>query len=337
MKKISVRDNCYFTDSVIADLVFILIRIFKNEELPSNFQNVYTAEYINKIRGEHRFIGEILSSLEMKGYEMLEFLLCNKNYNNLDEYKTFVTGLEDEEFFYLFYGHYIDKASIGLALQKDEYLNEFYSKYSYISSTYLALKSLFSNKKLFLQEFFLCLEELNTNEFKKEYEEMSKLIYTNFKKVEKALTLKDPLAFSESIMGKTFRNRGPYEEFIFIPSYLITIKAIRYFGKDQILFYLPVHDEFNRNDIIKILKILSDDTRFQIMELLSKNKSMNGKDIASIVKLTTPTISHHMEQLKESGFIHEERVKNSKYYSINSAAVSKFIEYFSKVLKNNDK
>lgn len=337
MNKISVRDNCYFTDSAIADLVFILIRIFKNEELPSSFQSVYTAEYINIIRERHRFLGEIFSSLETNGFEMLEFLLCNKNYNNPDEYKAFVTSLDDEEYFYIFFGRYVDKTLIRKALQKDEYLNEMYSKYSFISSSYLALKSLFLNKKLFLQEFFSCLEELNTNEFKKEYEKMSELIYTNLNEVERALELKEPLAFSESIMGKTFRNRGPYEEFIFIPSYLIPIKAIRYFGRNQILIYQPKRDELNRNDIIKILKILSDDTRFQIIELLSKNKSMKGKDIASAVKLTTPTISHHIEQLKEAGFIHEERVKNSKYYSVNSIAVSKFVDYLSKTLKENDK
>ncbi|MFA6940758.1 MAG: metalloregulator ArsR/SmtB family transcription factor [Clostridiaceae bacterium] len=334
MKSVSARKKCYFTNSAIADLVFILMRIFNNEEMPISLQNVYTEDYINGIKEKYRFAGEIITSLPSKGYEMLEFLLNSKNFNNMQEYKDLVMKLEDEEFFYIFYGQYVDRALIGSALQRDECLNILYSKYNSISSNYLALKSLFFNKKLFLKELFLCLEELNTKKFIEEYEKMTDYINNNYQKVEAELEVKDPLEFSESIMGKTFKNRGPYQEFIFIPSYLVPGRAVRFFGEDQILIYSPEFKEFSKKDITKVLKIISDDTRFEIIELLSKNNSMNGKELANAVKLSTPTISHHIEQLKEAGFINEERVKNSKYYSINSNSVKEFIKYLSSTLNN---
>lgn len=334
MKSVSENSNYYFTNSAIADLVFILIRIFNNKEIPERIKNIYSDNHIISIKEKYRFFGEIITSLPSKGYEMLEFLLIGKNFNNVQEYIDLVMKFDDEEFFYIFYGQYIDRKLIGPALKNDEGLNILYSKYNTISSNYLALKSLFSNKELFLEEFYNCIEELNSKEFIKEYEKITDLIYSNYDKVEKGLKEKDPLEFSESIMGKTFKNRGPYREFIFIPSYLVPGKAVRFFNENQILIYSPESRDLSSKDITKVLKIISDDTRFKIIEILSKNKAMNGKEIANAFKLSTPTISHHIEQLKEAGFINEERVKNSKYYSINSNSVKKFINYLSDIFNN---
>jgi predicted transcriptional regulator len=61
-----------------------------------------------------------------------------------------------------------------------------------------------------------------------------------------------------------------------------------------------------------------------------------GKDLAEKLGLSKATVSHHIEQLKETGFINEERNKNSKFYSINSASVDKFLDYLSSKLKNRN-
>lgn len=335
MVNINGRSNCYFTHSMVADLIFILISIFDKDSKNSYLSDVYTEDYINSIEYNYRSLGEILNSLPSRGCEMLEFLLINRDFNDISEFKNFIGNMEDEEFFYNFYGQYIDKNSLRLALQDDEGLNKLYSENRYISTNYLALKSLFSNKAFFLQEFFSCIESLCTEEFIKLYQDMVLRVNVELYNIEMSLSTMEPLDLSQSIMGKTFKNRGPYETFIFIPSYFINMKAIRYFGKDQILIYSLNHRELAKNDITKILKIISDDTRFEIIELLSKADSMMGKDLARDLNLSTPTISHHMERLKESGFINEERIKNSKYYSVNHNSIDKFINSLSSRFKDN--
>ncbi|WIV12468.1 winged helix-turn-helix domain-containing protein [Proteiniborus sp. MB09-C3] len=334
MKEISSRNNCYFTHSIVVDLVSILINIFYNNN-SNKYSDIYTEDYIKSIQKNYRFLGEITNSLPFNGYGMLEFLLLNKNFNNLEAYKSYVLSLKDEDFFYTFYGQYIDKEFLKLALQDDENLNKLYSEYGDISTNYLALKGLFSNKDLFLQEFFSCLDGLYTEEFISYYEETMIKIYDELPGLESSLLTIEPLELSQKIMGKTFRNRGPYEDFIFIPSCLINIKAIRFFGKDQILIYSLNHKDFTKKDIINILKTISDETRFEIIELLSKEAPMTGKDLASKLGLSTPTISHHIDKLKEAGFTNEERVKNSKYYSINYNSMDKFINNLSSRFKND--
>lgn len=335
MVNINGRSNCYFTHSMVADLIFILISIFDKDSKASNLSDIYSEDYINSIEYDYRALGEIINSLPTRGCEMLEFLLINRDFNNISEFKSFVENMEDEEFFYNLYGQYIEKNSLRLALKDGEGLNKLYSESSYISTNYLALKSLFFNKTLFLQEFFSCIENLCTEEFLKVYQDIVPRVDIELYNIEKSLSTMEPLDLSQSIMGKTFKNRGPYENFTFIPSCFINMKAIRYFGKDQILIYSLNHRDFTKNDITKILKIISDDTRFEIIELLSKGGSMMGKDLARELNLSTPTISHHMEKLKESGFINEERIKNSKYYSVNDNSIDKFINSLSSRLKNN--
>lgn len=335
MVNINGRSNCYFTHSMVADLIFILISIFDKNSKTTNLSDIYTEDYIVSMEHNYRFLGEIINSLPSHGYEMLEFLLINRDFNNISEFKNFVGNMIDEEFFYNLYGQYIDKDYLRLALQNDGELNKLYSENSYISTSYLALKSLFSNKDLFLQELFSCLENLCTEEFLKTYQDIVPKVDAELYNIEKSLSTMEPLDLSQSIMGKTFKNRGPYKTFIFIPSHFINIKATRYFGKDQILIYSLNHRELTKNDITKIFKIISDETRFEIIELLSKGDSMMGKDLANDLNLSTPTISHHMEKLKEAGFINEERIKNSKFYSINYNSIDKFINSLSSIFKNN--
>lgn len=333
MNNIGNRNNCFFTHSILADLVFILMEIFNNEDCTKKIKEIYTEEYISDIRNNYRLLGEIISSLPSKGYEFLEFLLLNKHFNGIEDYRNDILNMEDVDFFFIFYGQFIDKESIELALKNEDNLKKLYSRHNNISKSYIALKSLFVDRKLILSEFFFCLSDLYNKDLKSYYEEQINEAHNNYEKINDALKLSEPLEVSQSIMGKTFKNRGPYEDFIFIPSYFISGRAVRFFGKDQILIYSPLSRELSNKDITKILKIISDDTRFEIIELLSKNNPMNGKELASVLKLTTPTISHHIEQLKEAGFINEERIKNSKYYSINPNSVNNFISYLSQKLK----
>lgn len=177
LKEISNRHNCYFTHSIIIDLVSILVDIFSSNKSSNNYSDIYTENYINNIEKDFRFLGEILNSLHLHGLEMLEFLLLNRNFNDIEAFKSYILNLKDEEFFYVFYGQYIDKEILKVALLDDESLNKLYSQYSQISTNYLALKGLLSNKNLFLQEFFSCLDILHIEKFISKYEKIITEIY----------------------------------------------------------------------------------------------------------------------------------------------------------------
>ncbi|MDD2283076.1 MAG: metalloregulator ArsR/SmtB family transcription factor, partial [Eubacteriales bacterium] len=139
------------------------------------------------------------------------------------------------------------------------------------------------------------------------------------------------LEFSQQLMGKTFRNRGPYVSFIFAPSLFLPYRVLRLFGRDQILF-ISIRDETLQDDaMLQQLKAIADSTRFKIISLLGESP-LRGLDIAEALSLAPSTVSHHMEQLKQAGLINEEQVKNSKYYSLSKNNIQALISRLSKTL-----
>lgn len=333
MKTLSNGANCYLTHSIIADLLFMVEKLFDSSKT-SELNKIYSESMLDEIRESNRFLGEILTSFYFKGSEILEFMLVGDNYNDIEAYKKLVYDMEDAEFFHRLFGGHMDIDRIKAALKYDKELNELYKENSYICTSYLALKSLVLNRKLFLDQLFSCMQSLQTEEFAKEYMKSIDLAYNEFDYINNGLSVLEPLEFSQKLMGKTFRSRGPFNSFTFVPSGFINRRAIRFFEKQQILFYSLHRRQTTDRDILKVLKVISDDKRLQIIEVLSNSESIMGKDLAEKVGLSKATISHHIEQLRGIGFVNEERIKNSKYYSINTNSVDDFIDYITSKLKS---
>lgn len=67
---------------------------------------------------------------------------------------------------------------------------------------------------------------------------------------------------------------------------------------------------------IPILKVLCDETRLGILQILSK-KDMNGCEILRSFECTQPTISYHMKLLVDVGLVHARKEGCAVIYSIN--------------------
>ncbi|MFA9378517.1 MAG: ArsR/SmtB family transcription factor [Lachnotalea sp.] len=73
------------------------------------------------------------------------------------------------------------------------------------------------------------------------------------------------------------------------------------------------------------LKLLSDPSKFEILRFI-KDKRAYGQEIANELKLTTATISHHMNSLMVMGLINIEKVDNRIYYQMNKEAIDKLLD-----------
>ncbi|KIL45864.1 metalloregulator ArsR/SmtB family transcription factor [Jeotgalibacillus soli] len=67
-------------------------------------------------------------------------------------------------------------------------------------------------------------------------------------------------------------------------------------------------------------KALGDPTRMKILHLLSSGP-LHGQAVAERLGLTSPTISHHLSKLRESGAIIARREKNTIYFTLNDKAI----------------
>jgi DNA-binding transcriptional ArsR family regulator len=74
-------------------------------------------------------------------------------------------------------------------------------------------------------------------------------------------------------------------------------------------------------DLVKIFKALADETRQDIMELLSEEE-MNVTDICSEFDISQPTVSHHLQILKNSELVAARKEGKNIYYYVRQEIVS---------------
>lgn len=76
----------------------------------------------------------------------------------------------------------------------------------------------------------------------------------------------------------------------------------------------------------RVFKALNDPIRREILELL-KEKDMNAGEIADHFNITKPSISYHLDSLKQADLVIS--VKNGQYvnYTLNKTVVDEIIQW----------
>lgn len=80
----------------------------------------------------------------------------------------------------------------------------------------------------------------------------------------------------------------------------------------------PLNDTF---------KALSDPTRRQILKLL-REKDLSAGEIADQFEMTKPSISHHLNLLKQADLISDRRQGQNIYYSLNTSVFEGIMGWF---------
>ncbi|HEY5524458.1 MAG TPA: autorepressor SdpR family transcription factor [Clostridium sp.] len=74
-------------------------------------------------------------------------------------------------------------------------------------------------------------------------------------------------------------------------------------------------------------KALADPTRREIIMLLKK-ESLTPGEIAEHFDMTKPSISHHLNMLKQADLVSDERKGQKIYYSLNTTVLQNVIGWF---------
>lgn len=76
----------------------------------------------------------------------------------------------------------------------------------------------------------------------------------------------------------------------------------------------------------RVFKALNDPTRREILELL-REKDMNAGEIADHFNITKPSISHHLDLLKQADLVLSEKNGQFITYSLNITVVEDIIQW----------
>ncbi|NLC07817.1 MAG: winged helix-turn-helix transcriptional regulator [Syntrophomonadaceae bacterium] len=83
-----------------------------------------------------------------------------------------------------------------------------------------------------------------------------------------------------------------------------------------------------------VFKALSDGTRREILRLLQKGDLTAG-EIANQFNLTKPSISHHLNVLKQADLVQDIRKGQNIHYSLNTTVFQDVLAWFIGVLGNS--
>ena len=81
-----------------------------------------------------------------------------------------------------------------------------------------------------------------------------------------------------------------------------------------------------------LFKALNDPTRREILKLLRK-KDLTAGEIADAFSISKPSISHHLELLKQAGLVTSEKQGQYVLYSINTTVLDDLMGFILKLKK----
>ena len=80
----------------------------------------------------------------------------------------------------------------------------------------------------------------------------------------------------------------------------------------------------------KVFKALDDPTRRKILELL-RSKDLSAGEIADKFDMTKPSISHHLDILKQADLVTSVRKGQYQLYSLNLSVLDEAIQWMLKI------
>ncbi|MGE5416282.1 MAG: autorepressor SdpR family transcription factor [Acidobacteriota bacterium] len=85
-----------------------------------------------------------------------------------------------------------------------------------------------------------------------------------------------------------------------------------------------------------VFKALSDGTRREILNMLQE-QDMPAGEIADRFNMTKPSISHHLNMLKQAKLVQDVRKGQNIYYSLNTTVFQEVLGWMAGMMDNQNK
>jgi DNA-binding transcriptional ArsR family regulator len=302
------------------------VKIQQNEYI-SQIEAEWHKNIVKKLSPKSLEMLKIVTSFRLGGLELIEFVLREETFSDIPLLLKKIDGYKDADFIYTFTGEEISIERIEKIMNnRDELTALKKEELCFIQCDPRWLEILFYETNQFKKSIIKLMEEIYNSNFVGKINSLKELYCREIVELRKHLESQLPIEYAQEMMGRKFRKIFDFREYFFIPSYFIQPKRIRFFNQQvQMIIYGvdsaqdSVHEIGNR--ISTMLKVLSDRTRLEIMRVLMAEGPSYGKLLADNMNLTTATISHHLEQLRDMGLVTEKRKKNIKYFAANTEAL----------------
>lgn len=340
--KVQLTEDTYFGYNREIEYVAALAGILADNLDGRVCREVYGEEFVLHIRKKHRELAEIINTMYLGGLEILEFLMdyhLGQDGNtglNMSAYRSYIESLPKEIYMRQFFGYGLSQEEAALACNHDEMLASYMDEKKIFMSSFVNLKRIVHKREEFLDLYFAALEDIKTPELELHLDKFEKFLPRMQHEILEKTELMDSVKICENLMGKEFSNKHSFSLHAFIPVCMLPRNTVTYYEKHQYTLYSEIRME-SRQKALNVLKVVSDETRLRIIDILSEMGKANGKYLVKKLHVSPSTVSHHMDLLIDCGIAKEEKNGTSKEYSISYPDVENFIrELEGLILKNKD-
>lgn len=262
-------------------------------------------------------------------FVMFEMLLDIKERCSLDVFISSYKTLSKTHLQKYLLRSYFSQETVSEASDNEQALRELAKKVS-VKNFDIYIEHLMDPKPFFDEIIVLTQWIYNHSSFKAMFtDQVVEEILRKYKLVDEALVDRHPLSFSQSLMGKSFYNIADWDIYEFLYVYTLYPYKLRIMDKRCNIMLMTLYErQWNSDErldsIKRKMKIIADPNRMAILRMIYGNP-MFGKEIAKFLSLTTATVSHHLDLMRKEGLIHEERKKNTKYFSTNQQEFEKIM------------
>lgn len=297
------------------------------------FELKWAEEMLAKLDKQDKEALKIIKQFPANGIELLNFVLDSGELKDMSAFLQHLQEIDIVDFFYYILNEQIEKSKISKAFVEikerykiqekikwpidDEQLVNFFQDFENIKSSTIRL-----------------LNSIVNSGFQQKLEGIQDRIDAGAEYIDSYIGKDTIDSALEKISGRPKKFFSGFREYNIIPSYFVSPRFIRVFSGERlyVVFDCRVTGDKSQamlEELSTILKIIDDKSRLEILKILVNNKSY-GKAIADIVGISTPTVSHHLDILKQAGFVKEEKIRNIKYFYADKEKLKNVIEDLNK-------
>ncbi len=294
----------------------------------------WAEELLSRFSSEEMKALDTLKLFPAGGMNMLNLILESEELISISRFIDYIEQLDLLEFYFLLFNEDIEKARIQKAFTDKKERYRIQEKIKWIVEEN-ELMLFFENPQKIKSNTVLTYRTVMKHDFQAKLDRCKEKMETGIQYVE-GFNGKDSIeSMLEKISGRPRKLFTGYKEYNIIPSYFVSPqRCIRIFSGDRIYVVFDCRVTRDKREALleelsNILKVIDDKSRMEILRLLVNNKSY-GKALSDLVGISTPTVSHHLDILKQGGFVKEEKIRNIKYFYADKEKLKKVIEDINK-------
>lgn len=294
----------------------------------------WAEEVLSKFKPEDRRALNTIKLFPAGGMNILNLILESGMLASIPEFIEYIEGLDLLDFYYFLLNEEFDKEKIKKAFvdKKERYRIQEKIKWILEDSE---LAEFFEHPEKIKRDTVHTYRTVFNNDFIAKLEHCKDRMEVGIQYVESFIGKDSVESVLEKISGRPRKLFYGFKEYYIVPSYFVSPqKSMRIFSGNKIYVVFDCRVTRDKREALleelsTILKVIDDKSRMEILRILVNNKSY-GKALSDMVGISTPTVSHHLDILKQAGFIKEEKIRNIKYFYADKEKLKKVIDDINK-------